>query len=437
MKKFVSVMIFCFMMTTLLFGQNIPKSVYVVNSVANTLSYINLETGNVALDTLSPGASSSPNFLRIHQGKGYLVNSGTNNVMVFNLENLELDRFIPLPTGSNPWALDFINDSLFAVTFFQSDEVAIVNIHTDAIVQTIPVGTSPEGIVYANGYIYIANSGFVSFGQPYDPGTVSVVDAATFQVVDTIAVGLNPQDLAVDSQGRLVVACTGDWGATAAGEVDVIELQSNSILWSKTVNSFISGVKVNSQNKAYLATFGSGVLVLDLETQTFEIDETNPLTGGPGVAFDADDNAYICEFGDGTNAGTLRVFNSSHQLQQSYTVNVGPVFVAIYDPAFSGFEYSTPKITENFQLEANYPNPFNPETRIPFRIQKSGYTKLEIFNILGKPIKTLVNENLVPGNYEVVWDGTNALNQQVASGIYFYRLVQNNQVQIKKMELLR
>jgi hypothetical protein len=74
-------------------------------------------------------------------------------------------------------------------------------------------------------------------------------------------------------------------------------------------------------------------------------------------------------------------------------------------------------IPDKTYLSQNYPNPFNPKTIIGFQIDKSGFTNLTVYDILGKTVVTLVNEDLIPGYYEAEFDGTG-----LASGLYFYRL---------------
>ncbi|MFQ5584017.1 MAG: FG-GAP-like repeat-containing protein, partial [Calditrichia bacterium] len=80
-------------------------------------------------------------------------------------------------------------------------------------------------------------------------------------------------------------------------------------------------------------------------------------------------------------------------------------------------------IPEQFTLEQNYPNPFNPVTNLRFRIAEFGFVELKIYDLLGREVKTLVNEQKSPGTYTVQWDGTNDAGQSVASGVYLYRLV--------------
>lgn len=90
-----------------------------------------------------------------------------------------------------------------------------------------------------------------------------------------------------------------------------------------------------------------------------------------------------------------------------------------------------------FNLEQNFPNPFNPITSIKFSLPVSGFTQLKIYDILGNEIKSLVNGELEQGNYSLTWDATNNKNQKVVSGIYIYELKSNGLRISKKMTLLK
>lgn len=77
----------------------------------------------------------------------------------------------------------------------------------------------------------------------------------------------------------------------------------------------------------------------------------------------------------------------------------------------------------HFAIDQNYPNPFNPVTTIRYQIPKATHVKLEIYNLMGQKIKTLVNSNQQVNYYSVTWDGLNNQGVKVASGIYLYRIV--------------
>ncbi|MCD6176382.1 MAG: T9SS type A sorting domain-containing protein, partial [Candidatus Cloacimonetes bacterium] len=101
----------------------------------------------------------------------------------------------------------------------------------------------------------------------------------------------------------------------------------------------------------------------------------------------------------------------------------------------TGLNDQLPLVTK---VDRNYPNPFNPETRITFSIaNKAQFAKLEIFNIKGQKVKTLVNEELEVGKYSVVWKGDDTSGRKVASGVYFYKFNTDHYHNIKKMLLLK
>jgi hypothetical protein len=83
-------------------------------------------------------------------------------------------------------------------------------------------------------------------------------------------------------------------------------------------------------------------------------------------------------------------------------------------------------------LHHNYPNPFNPTTVISYQIQQQGFVSLKIFNLLGKEIATVINEEKPAGKYEVDFSA-----KGLASGVYIYRMKVNDFITSKKMILLR
>ncbi len=120
-----------------------------------------------------------------------------------------------------------------------------------------------------------------------------------------------------------------------------------------------------------------------------------------------------------------------------------------YAPGYSGFSgrtltpggtierYRTQAVDESetpqaFELHQNFPNPFNPTTNIGFKVQGSGLVSLKVFDVLGREVVTLVNEQLTPGSYAVRFDAGNA-----PSGIFFYRLHAGGFTATKRMILLR
>ena len=93
--------------------------------------------------------------------------------------------------------------------------------------------------------------------------------------------------------------------------------------------------------------------------------------------------------------------------------------------------------TSDFKLERNFPNPFNPETVIKFNLPEASPVSLNVYNILGQVVRTLVDEELPAGIHSVTWDGRNGQGFDVASGVYFYRIKAGSFESTERMTLLR
>ncbi len=99
-----------------------------------------------------------------------------------------------------------------------------------------------------------------------------------------------------------------------------------------------------------------------------------------------------------------------------------------------GVDGTTPS---EFALSQNYPNPFNPSTTISFAVPKTSQVTVVVYDLLGTPVKTLVNEKMDAGSYKVTWDATNDLGVAVPSGNYIFKMVSGSFTQTRKMTLLK
>lgn len=97
-----------------------------------------------------------------------------------------------------------------------------------------------------------------------------------------------------------------------------------------------------------------------------------------------------------------------------------------------GIQQISNEVPNQFSLSQNYPNPFNPVTKIKFQIPKSCNTKISVFDILGKEVVTLVNQEINAGVYEIDFDGST-----LTSGIYYYNLTAEDYTITKKMVLVK
>lgn len=138
---------------------------------------------------------------------------------------------------------------------------------------------------------------------------------------------------------------------------------------------------------------------------------------------------------------TVRVMNSANNQLFSFYFNRQPTSVS-FDPNNSiviktaslvqGINETGNETPGNYELFQNEPNPFNPVTNIHFDIPRNSHVKLVVYDLLGKEIKTLVNENKAPGKYSVSFSGLN-----LPSGLYLYRIEAGDFSQVKKMILVK
>lgn len=117
---------------------------------------------------------------------------------------------------------------------------------------------------------------------------------------------------------------------------------------------------------------------------------------------------------------------------------VTPIFTGAKIVTFNDVQVNSDGVLPaTFELSQNYPNPFNPSTKIDFSVAGRSHVDLAIYNVLGQRVKTLVNEELAPESYTVTWNGVNDHGQQVASGLYFYKLTAGDVVVTRKMMLMK
>ncbi len=187
--------------------------------------------------------------------------------------------------------------------------------------------------------------------------------------------------------------------------------------------------------------------------------------GARSISVDVSGNVYVAggSLGLGTNADyTSLKYNSSGEQQwvtryngpgsevdYGYTIFVdgtGNIYVGGYSWGNgTNYDYATVKysqtiginpissiIPDNFNLSQNYPNPFNPTTNIEFSLPEKSFVKLEVFDITGKEVANLVNENLSAGTFRYDFNGEN-----LPSGVYYYKLETSEFSQTKKMLLIK
>ncbi len=210
-------------------------------------------------------------------------------------------------------------------------------------------------------------------------------------------------------------------------------------------NTYCQSILINSDGYIFAGTWG-GIFISTNEGESWE-ERNSGLTSTNIRALAINSNGYIFAGTAGgvfvsTDAGnSWEELNSGLTNLDIYALAITPngyVFAGSWgDGVFRSINSTTSvrdqdQAPSSFSLSQNYPNPFNPITKIQFTISDFGYTTFKVFDVLGREVATLVNEEKQPGVYETEFDGS-----QLSSGIYFYKLQTENYSSIKKMIYLK
>ena len=154
-----------------------------------------------------------------------------------------------------------------------------------------------------------------------------------------------------------------------------------------------------------------------------------------------------------TNEDLHGAGNSNEENSYSYVdesvLNGETYWYKLIDVDVNGVEFENPPISttleeisvpKDFVLKQNYPNPFNPETKIEFGVPEGSENlriRIEVYDILGKRVRSLTDKEYEPGYHSLIWDGRSDSNQELATGVYFLRLQNKSFVMTRKMLLMR
>ncbi len=435
MKRFL-IILWLFVIVGTGRAQSVYTNLFVENSLGESVSRVDLTENRIWNDVFTTG--NVPNQIKVKGDSLYILNSVSSTLQIVNLNTQKNVATIDLGTNKNPWNFAFCKSSgLIFVTNLMANSVSVVDIGKGAVVDSITVGQAPEGIVAVGKRVYVTNTAFDATTFSYGQGSVTVIDAASRSVVDSILTPINPQNLAVDAGGRIHVVCTGNF-STVPGSVLVVDLGSNSVLDTVVVGGTPSSITIAPNGVAYLGAGGwvTNGNVLAYNASTFEVlhGADNPIrtaTGAMDVLADDAGHVFVAAF----NEDRVDVIDTkADSVVDSYEVGDGPQSLALWKITASGVaeKSGSNRLPAQFVLEQNYPNPIRTNvralTQFNFEIPRSENVTLKIYNVLGQVVATLVNGKLTAGTHQVQAD-----LGYLSAGLYFSQLRTAQGVKTRKL----
>ncbi len=301
---------------------------YVINATGETLSRINLATGEVDNDLLTLGSDiySYPSQIVIMDSLAYVLNSGTDEIQIIDLNATATLGYINTGAGSNPYWMEFYDQRYLYVTLWVDGALIRLDADSGTVDGRWPIGPSPEGILIHDHKVYVAVTGFNQGNWTYGQGRVAVFDTQMEQFVADIPVGKNPQYLARDRAGRIHVVCTGDY-VSSHGMIYVIDPDLNSVTDSLSIGGAPGTIAIGPDNMAYLAAGGwvneGHVFSYDALSLELRHGGGNPLAVDSGcmmVVANQDSTCLVGCFKD-----FVKSIDSSGSAQAAYAVGDGPI----------------------------------------------------------------------------------------------------------------
>ena len=231
-----------------------------------------------------------------------------------------------------------------------------------------------------------------------------------------------------DNDGDLDLIAVGPGAAFALYRNDT--QNSNGWLNIKCVGTSSNGAAIGTKVRAKAVINGAPIW------QMREVSAQNNFNG---------QNSLRVHFGlgDATIIDSLIIEWPAGAVEMFSNIGINNFYEAIEEQSFTEAPITSVEETHSisipkfFKLYENYPNPFNPETQITYELAANGKVVLNIYNLVGQKVRTLVNSSEGPGIKKVTWDGRNNAGQRVPSGLYIYQIQAGAFIESKKMVLLR
>jgi len=345
-----------------------------------------------------------------------------------------------LLNGPNDIVFDLLNNR-YLVSCWEGNNIIAIDVQGNQSVFKSNV-TRAHGSEIKDSILFIASYHNILLIDLFTSTTIKNINVPGSEYLGHIA---------LDSSNNVYIS---DWSAKKLFKIKILD-ESTSTLASLSDTPL--GVYFEENNsRLILLTFinNAPILAVSLPDGNITTIRTSNINVPDAICRDSGGNYYISSFADNIIyrlnydlSGDPEIISTGHSGPSGLGYNSRDNILGItnYDInsidlielGTTGIESERSRQLENFRLEQNYPNPFNPTTSIKYDISVSTKVVLKIYNIMGKEVKTLVNEDQSAGIQSIIWNGTDNSGNAVSSGVYIFSLQIGRNSQSKKMVLMK
>jgi hypothetical protein len=207
-------------------------------------------------------------------------------------------------------------------------------------------------------------------------------------------------------------------------------ISTDSVLGGHIIDPATQTVKINYAPVLYNSPSPTIVTTGGLLAELFFTLSTD---APPGlIVIDSINHDSLVELNGTISHRWIRINMADNTGENFYLPNFMAGAVRVMVPTDVNDDNGNAGLPGSFALNQNYPNPFNPSTSISFDLPQASHVKLEVFNVLGQSVKSLINKHLGAGSHSVEFDASNQ-----PSGVYFYRLTYSDGSETRKMILVK
>ena len=407
------------------------NDLYVINSLAQTLSRIDLDQGTVNNHILTLGIV--PNDIKVRGDSAYILHSVSDNILLYDLVSRTAVGTIEFARGENPWEVAFGSNGYAYVTNFLSGRLYEVDIISRRILREFHIGNTLEGVFCSSGRIFATDVNYDPDNHTFGEGKVYYSELPDLGNWSELSVGTNPQKIIQGPDGNLHVICTGNYD-DQGGKILIIDPVQPAIIREIDIGGAPGFGATTTDGLIFLGAGGwvDNGEVFCYDGNTYEIlnGPSNPITTGTGAAGIAADRygfAYSCNFGE----GTVSKIDGSRHVVTTFYVGDGPQAAALYNPAQTGVVEPALPADPDAQISV-YPNPFNNSFNIFIQgIAPNLIEDISLFDLKGATV-----DRLFPGDRG--WQSSISCETGgLPTGIYMLRLRYRGRVLTKILTLLK
>jgi len=261
------------------------------------------------------------------------------------------------------------------------------------------------------------------FSGPYTLGVATTSDGATWNTAWEL---INPSAMPATTEN--VTITTSDVGSATFQMAFFFDGDSFNINYWYVDDCMLSG-PYTPPDPGYITG------LVTLEGGTGDVEDVQVTAAYMTVNPDAD-GIYEIEILPGTFDVTATLYGYDPDVVSGVVVEEGATTSDV-DLTLVAIVGVDDEVVTTTKLLSNYPNPFNPVTNIAYSINETGNVTINVYNLKGQLVKSLVNEVIETGDHIVTWNGRDNSNKSVASGVYFYKMQSSNYTATKKMILMK